>query len=227
MIPNGIDMYHGDNHDDDGLSDVDLTAKFAQIYQSGIFWIMHKVTQGVTIIDPKFQRRRACAKAAGFKFFGGYHFLSVDDPIAQAKFFLENCHDDGVMCFAADFEKPSKNPNTWPALHQLKTFMQYVDANTNTARCKIYGSDLIREVLKPPTGGHIAPNMQDAIDFFHMPDLWLAEYGPHENAPWPWTRERVWAWQYSDDGHIAPLFGKLDLNFFAGSEHDLSYRWRI
>lgn len=233
LFPNGIDMYHGDNREDAGLSDAQLTQKFVELKQRGIFWIMHKVSQGLYIVDGRYKRRRDCARAAGIKFFGGYHYLTSNDVEGQVENFLKAANDDGEMCFAVDFERSK----TSPALHQLRDFISIVQSEV--ALPKLYGGGYLRDCLKPLQGGHQHQNMIGIEKFFVRCDLWLAEYGPHENIPWPWsdseaglyrdgqkTAAGVWAWQFSDRGKISEIVGKLDLNYFAGTDADMATRWR-
>lgn len=229
MTPNGIDMYHGDNREDAGLSDDALTSKFQAMLENGIFWVMHKVSEGANIQDARYIRRRELAKRAGIKFFGGYHFLNNTGTDAQLKNFLTAAEDDGAMCFAVDYEKSGYTPSSYQLLGFLRDF--YAEMKL---RSKIYGGNLVRETIIPHMGGHRAANMVASEIFFSNHDLWLAEYGPHANVPYPWATPQgsqkkpsgVWAWQFSGLGRLPELVGNTDLNYFDGTPDSLASRWR-
>lgn len=232
-VANGIDMYHGDLCADTHLSGQPLIDRYKSFLDAGVFWIFHKVSQGTTFVDPSFLRRRDAARKAGFKFFGGYHFLTRQDVNAQLDFFIEHCHDDNEMAFAVDFERNHVSPT----LRDLKSFMILLDTEFN-ANSKIYSGDYIREILKPSKNGFRDQQTMLTEFFFAKKDLWLAEYGPHENIPFPWNDASLgllakgkkeppgsWAWQFTDRGMVDKI-GSLDLNYFAGTETDMETRWR-
>jgi len=234
MKANGIDMYHGDNREDAHLSDAQLVDKFKGMLDAGIFWIFHKVSEGTDVVDPRFLRRRDCAKRAGYRFFGGYHFLHRTNIQAQADNFIKSAQDDGVMAFATDFEQSSYTPT----LANARDFGALVDTNYKV-RSKLYGGGLIRDLLQPIKAGHVNPRMVSIEQAFAKRDLWLSEYGPHERIPWPWSDPKIgalvngeeaapgaWAWQYSEKGRVAEIVGNVDLNWFNGTADDMAKRWR-
>ena len=75
--------------------------------------------------------------------------------------------------------------------------------------------------------------------FFQQHRLWLAEYGPKEQVPYPWNLPipnsanqsaqlpppGVWLWQFTETGNVGPLPGKTDGNFFDGTADQLAARW--
>lgn len=220
MTPNVLDLFHGDNRE--------LVPDFAVIKQQGIFAIIHKATQGVKFEDGTYNARKAAALGAGL-LWGAYHFLDAGDPINQAKFFLDSVKPDENTLLACDFEKSASTP----ALHQCLDFMSYVDQNSpGNLHCVLYSGDLIRESLQPPKGGNQSATMRGAEMFFAQHRLWLAEYGPHGNLPWPWsdkTLSLMWQnpfiWQYSEKGRVNPILGDVDLNVYTGSFDDLKKNW--
>lgn len=224
MFPNIIDMYHGDNREN--LPD------FKAIADIGIWGIIHKASQGTSYTDPKFSDRIAAAGAAGL-LVGAYHFLDASDPIAQADHFLSITDtasgSHGGLLLAVDFEKSAQSET--PALHQLQTFMSEIDKQTRIS-CVLYSGDLIRATMQPLPGGHMHGDMIGAVDFFRVHRLWLAEYGPHENIPFPWnsggeaeTIAPPWLWQYKSSGHMPSVIGDTDLNYYAGSREQLTSEW--
>jgi GH25 family lysozyme M1 (1,4-beta-N-acetylmuramidase) len=220
MTPNVLDLYHGDNRD--------AVPNFTEIRDNGIWAIIHKASQGNAMTDKQYAPRRAAALADGL-LWGAYHFMDASDPVVQAKHFLDVAQPDDNTLLACDFEKSSSTPS----LHQAKDFMAYVDANApGQVTCVLYSGDLIRESLRTNAGGHQAQGMAGAEMFFAQHRLWLAEYGPHANIPWPWSDKMLsqnWSspflWQYSEKGKINPILGNVDLNFYAGSLDDLKANW--
>lgn len=229
---NVLDMFHGDNRE--------KIPDFAALKAAGIFAVLHKVSQGTKYIDPKFSDRRKAAEQAGM-LFGGYHFMDAQDADAQADFFLTaaNIADGSGLALACDYEKSASTP----ALHQAQQFMQNIDHSSPPGtQCILYSGDLIRETLTPlDRAGHISDVMRGCGQFFAMHRLWLAEYGPHENIPWPWNKSPnaitgsspvtgtkapgVWLWQFTEKGRINPIVGNVDGNFYSGTADQLASNW--
>jgi lysozyme len=227
---NVIDMYHGNTVQ---------TGDFAALRNAGIMAIIHKASQGLRYRDPEYTARRDAAQAAGM-LWGAYHFLDSTDPVAQADAFLEasgiSAPNSGPILLACDFE----NSSAQPALHQCAAFMAEIDRNSPPGvSCVIYSGNLIRETLKPHAGGHQASEMAGVELFFQQHRLWLAEYGPKEQIPYPWNLPivkssneataldppGVFLWQFTERGRVNPLTGNTDGNFFDGTFEDLKARW--
>jgi hypothetical protein len=95
----------------------------------------------------------------------------------------------------------------------------------------LYSGNLIRETLKPHQGGFQNRDMHGVETFFQMHRLWLAEYGPKPQVPFPWDQPiakssneatplaapGVWLWQFKS--------AALDANFFDGDFETLKARW--
>lgn len=227
---NVIDMYHGNS-----VKDVDFVA----LKKSGIFAIIHKASQGTSYADTMYSERRKAAQGAGL-LWGAYHFINSTDAEKQAEFFLKcsgitDANSDPIL-LACDYEK-SPSP---ASLQQCMKFMSVVDqVSPSTVQCVLYSGDLIRETLRPHVGGHQDIDMHGAQLFFSQHRLWLAEYGPKENIPWPWNESipkssdqstplpppGVWLWQFTENGRVNPLTGATDGNYFDGDFAGLSARW--
>lgn len=221
---NVLDMFHGDNRE--ALPD------FAALKASGIIAIWHKASQGLHYVDPKYQARRKAAQDAGL-LFGAYHFQDATDPDNQADAFLNACGISSsapAIAVANDYEDGGG-----AALHQCVAIMGNIDRNTpQGTHSVLYSGNRIRETLKAPVGGHVAQDMLGAAQFFAMHRLWLAEYGPHENIPWPWnvplTTDStkipgIWLWQFSEKGRVNPIVGNVDVNFYNGTADQLAVNW--
>lgn len=215
---NVLDLYHGDNRD--------RMPDFTAIKALGVLGIIHKASQGIHTLDPQYTVRRKAAQDGGL-LWGAYHFLDSSDAADQADFFLSHAgvSSGDPILLAADYEDEPRG-NT-AVLHQLMTFVQAVD-QASPSQCVIYSSNRIRETLLPHPGGHMAANMIGHEDFFAKHRLWLAEYGPHLNVPWPWRKEDgsgAWLWQWKENGRVNPILGDVDLNFFDGTFEQLSNSW--
>lgn len=219
MQPNILDMFHGDNRE--------AVPDFGALQNAGIWGIIHKTSQGADILDARYMARRIAAAKVGMPFMA-YHFMTGINVAAQVKQFLMASHFDdkelppcGMMI---DYEKSGSTPT----LQQLHDMVQAVDAAVPNVSCVIYSGDLIRETLLPHPGGHQNASMVDYQSFFAMHRLLLAEYGPHENVPWPWRDAQgggAWAWQYSETGRVNPIVGAVDLNYYAGTKEQLAANW--
>lgn len=224
MQPNVIDMYHGDNRE--------AIPNFAMMKIAGVWGIIHKITQGSHYIDPKASDRIKAAQDAGL-LVGGYCFLDATDGETQADFYLDRLNailphalPDAGFLNAADYEKLN---NDTASLKQLYDFMSFVDKNGPAGHLSVcYSSDLIRETLLPPKGGHVDTSMVGVDNFMAQHRLWLAEYGPHENIPWPWNIDwkTAWLWQYKANGTVPGIIGQTDLNFYAGTNAQLIQEWK-
>lgn len=230
-VANVLDLSH---HNDPHLPN------FAALKQRGVLAVILKATQGHNYTDPTFADRVRSANDAGMPV-GAYHFMNAADAGAQADYFLGvtgRANIDQLMR-AADYENNASNLGGTPALHQLMDFMGAVDQGANVSTV-IYSSNLIRETLTPHIGGAQNANMIGAGDFFRKHRLWLAEYGPHENIPWPWNaaiRDKdnavvspapgAWLWQFQDrtNQFAGILSGQVDCNFYDGTAEQLAAHW--
>jgi lysozyme len=191
---------------------VDLTKAKA----AGIVGVIHKATQGTSMIDDKYETNRQKAEAAG-QLWGAYHFGTKGDGAAQADFFLSKANPDDQTLLVLDFEP---NGTSTMTLDQAKAFVSRI----NEVRGRfpgLYSGNLIKEQL----GGKPAdPVLSQCF-------LWIAQYGPAPTkipATWPtWT-----FWQYTD-GNIGPPphtvdgIGKCDRDQFNGSIENLKQLWGV
>lgn len=215
---------------------------FAALKENGVFGVIHKASQGQHFKDGLYaKRRRACTDAG--MYWGAYHFLDSSDAAAQAAWFLEcsGLSDPGYdlvktpLLLACDYE----NSDAQPSLQQCMAFMREIDRAKPEGLCWLYSGNLIRETLKPHVGGHQDGAMISATSFFQNHPLWLAEYGPKVQCPWPWNEAipkssdearplsapGVMLWQHTEKGRVNPLVGNTDGNFFDGTFEDLGKVW--
>ncbi|MDE2019989.1 MAG: glycoside hydrolase family 25 protein [Patescibacteria group bacterium] len=227
---NVVDMYHGNSAK---LSD------FAAMKAAGLYAVVHKASQGSHYVDPMYAARKDAAIGAGL-LWGAYHFLDSSDVSAQVDNFLNaseiTAPGADPFLVACDYEDSANAPT----LQQCYQFMAQVDRATPPGvACLLYSGNRIRETLKPNPGGHQDQSMVGVETFFQQHRLWLAEYGPKENVPWPWNSPivkssdqathipapGVFLWQFTESGRFNPLPGMTDGNFFDGTFEELKARW--
>ena len=113
--PVAIDLYQGDNVEDTPGP----LGGFARVKASGIAFLLHKATQGVTGTDSRYAARRTAWMEGGpipvtdidgevlqlSPQFAAYHFLTLADPVQQAQHFLATAKlqpgDDAVVDWEA------------------------------------------------------------------------------------------------------------------------------
>jgi lysozyme len=197
--PKVIDLYHGDT-----------VTSFEEVYKAGIRGVIHKATEGQTILDRSYATRREQALDEGL-LWGAYHFLRPGNMKAQAQRFLDVAQPSEATLIAVDHEDPKVS------LHNLFDFLTEVAAETGGREGIIYSGFLIKEQLgSKPT--MVLPYR-----------LWLAQYSA--NPKWPSIWEKPFLWQYTGDGsgpepHSIPgIHGNIDISSFDGSDEDLAKQW--
>lgn len=158
-----------------------------------------KATEGVTYVDPQFQRNWNYAEKAGL-LVGAYHFFrSNQDAMAQATHFLKTVGSlAGRLPAVLDWETEDGMTEQQQMTKAL-LWLKVVEDNTGKRPIIYSGSSFLRE--------HGLP-----VEFTKYA-LWVAHYGvsrPKIPPPWP----DYTFWQYTDAGG-------LDKNVFKGSPDDL------
>ncbi|WP_299193964.1 glycoside hydrolase family 25 protein [uncultured Erythrobacter sp.] len=175
---NIIDVYH----------ETDIT-DWNAIFGSGIRAVIHKATEGLYFKDGTFIARQGAAKAAGLMW-GSYHFLTPQNGIEQANYYLDFAKPDQDELVAVDVEREGT------AFDVLCDFVNQIHSKLGRYPV-VYGSNVLRSL----TAGH--PGDSSVL---HNCPLWIADYGsdsPQLPAPWSfWT-----LWQYTDGTNSAPGFG--------------------
>lgn len=189
MLPNVIDIYHGNTVND-----------FAALKAAGIIGVIHKCTQGANIVDPMYATRRKLATDAGL-LWGAYTFNTGQDVDAQVNEFLSHAEPDANTLCALDFED---NPASNMTLDQAVQFLQ-LTAQELTQPMVLYSGnrvkDLLGNVVNPFLGSH---------------RLWLPQYGPKAIPQASWSAP--WLWQYSESGKLSGTDGAIDLNQYSGND---------
>jgi GH25 family lysozyme M1 (1,4-beta-N-acetylmuramidase) len=179
----------------------------------GIIGVIHKATQGTTILDPMYVTNRTQAQNEGL-LWGAYHFGTGGDGAAQAQYFLHVVGTYENTLLVLDFEQ-----NTGGASMSLEDARAFVtEVNEVTGRYPgFYSGSYIKQLL----GSAKDPVLAQCW-------LWLPEYGPTPVVPanWPtWTM-----WQYTDGNygpqpHSVNGIGNCDRDKFNGTEAQLQTLW--
>ena len=195
------------------LSHFNTVSSFETVKADGIVGVIHKATQGTTMLDPKYHSRKSEALAAGL-WWGAYHFGVGGDGVAQAKYFLSIVTPGPNDLLVLDLEEnPSGASMT---LAEAEDFVKYVEAETGRWP-GLYGGSNVTELL--------GRNRETALSFCW---LWLAEYGPTPRIPPVWDRWTMW--QYTDgqvgpEPHTVNGIGACDRDQFNGTIEELQKLW--
>lgn len=181
----GIDIYSGQGE-----------INFNKAKESGVEVVYIKATEGITYTDTTFKSFYDKAKAAGLKV-GFYHFLRNNNPIEEAKHFINVTDGLEADCrYAIDVEAVLGQTSD-KIVNNVIQFANYLKSNGKDTVIYTYTS-FLKEYL------------QSINNSFQ---LWIAEYGvkaPNINVPYI-------AFQYSDSGSVSGINGKVDLDEFSES----------
>ncbi|HEX3146355.1 MAG TPA: glycoside hydrolase family 25 protein [Pyrinomonadaceae bacterium] len=190
--------------------DVDLM----KAKQAGIVGVIHKATQGMSMLDKMYDRNRDKAMSAGL-LWGAYHFGTKGDGVSQAEFFLDKVGTDLQTLLVLDYEP---NGNATMSLDQAHAFVSHINLKADRFP-GLYSGSLIKEQL----------GNQPADSILSKCFLWIAQYGSQPtNIPKTWS---TWTfWQYTDGvagppPHVVDGIGKCDRDQFNGSLEELKARW--
>jgi GH25 family lysozyme M1 (1,4-beta-N-acetylmuramidase) len=181
----GVDISH---HQDQVIG-------WDKLKAAGVRWMYHKATEGATLVDQNYSRRRAEAKAHNFAF-GAYHFArpSGDDAVEEARFFVKNANPQpGDLRPCLDLE--------------TKQFIQGARLVEWADKFCAEVERLVEFVPVVYTPYMLSQELEDKAIF------WVPRYNDQNERP-----ERDWdIWQFSN-GNLGvpdsvPGLGHVDLNF--------------
>jgi lysozyme len=181
-----VDIYHGDNGG--------AMPDFVTLAKSGVVGVIHKASQGKSIVDQTYANRRKIATAQGL-LWGAYHFLDFSaDAKTQADHFLSVANPDSNTLVALDWETVG---NKEPSADLAKQFLQEIESKLGR-KAVIYSGNVAKEQLHT---GDI---------YFGSHRLWLCEYGKKAVTQSSWSYP--WLWQYSETGSVKGISGHVDVN---------------
>lgn len=192
----GIDLSH--HNDDNGTINFDALA-------GHVDYVITKVTQGISYVDPTATRHIAESRRIGV-IPGLYHFPNWGDPIAEADFFCRNAGDVTGAFVAFDCENipAGVGPVNW-----TYQWLQRVSSTLGVAALVYMNKSTLN-------GYDWTPVINGGFG------LWLANY---DGNPGDFSVTGAWSCvalkQYSDAGHIDGVTGNVDLDSFNGSVDQL------
>jgi lysozyme len=210
--PRVVDIYHGDN-----VEGKDFVAGFQKAYDAGIWGVIHKATQGVSIKDPMYAKRRLAAEKVGL-LWGAYHFNTGEDVKKQVDNFIKAAEPDKKTLMVLDFEEYKTNMS----VHEAVSFMKLVEDKIGRS-CAIYSGNRLKETITDLS--------KDEFNYMTSKKLWLCQYGP--KAVLPKGFKKYWLWQYTGDGvgptpHNIPGIScnpGIDLNVYDSTKEQLQKEW--
>ena len=171
-----------------------------------IAFVFIKATEGTNDTDPDFTSSWAAAKASGITR-GAFHYFHPDeDPIAQAKYFLNTAGlESGDMPPVLDLEE-ADGVSAANQVSEALQWLAYVQAATGAVPIIYIDPAFLKELGNPAT--------------FSTYILWQAEWDVSVPQPMPpWA---VWDfWQVSGSTAIPGLPAPGDADEFNGSAADL------
>jgi lysozyme len=186
-----------------------------QAKQDGILGIIHKATQGITLVDPAYQTNREKATAAGL-LWGAYHFAIPGAGTSQADHFLETVEPTPETLIALDLEATKKGLGM--SLIEARAFVSRIFEKLGRWP-GLYGGGYLKGLLR----GSKDPVLGNCW-------LWLSQYGEHPVIPSTWP---LWTlWQYTDgtsgpDPRQVKGIGVCDRNQFNGDLSGLHRLWGV
>lgn len=181
--------------------------KVAKVDYNGIkvSFAFIKATEGITLVDPYFQRNWRETKDAGV-IRGAYHYFKPNKSgIWQARFFLQTAKmQAGDLPAVIDIEEASGLSRN-ELIPNIQDFLDEVEKKTKTKPIIYTGYQFYKDHLKE--------------EFDDYP-LWIAHYYQPRlklNKATHWD-----FWQHADNAKIDGIKHKVDMNVFSGEEEDLS-----
>lgn len=165
---------------------------------AGVKWVYHKATEGTTIVDSNYTKRRGEVASAGLPF-GAYHFARPGrgDAVIEAKKFLT----------AAKVKTTDLRP------------MLDLETNDGNVDLNLWVDEFVKTVYDSIGAWPIIYTKFDLPRSKHAKKclLWVARYNDDNrapNTPKPWAKWDIW--QFSDGNNGTPDLvaglGHVDLN---------------
>ena len=175
------------------ISSYQQNVDFVNVKNSGVEIVFINATEGITYTNPLLVSQYNGAIAAGLKV-GFYHFLRTNDPVLEAKYFLNSLKGLSANCkYAIDVEDTFGQTVT-KISSNVRLFANYIIAN-NKEVC-IYTGDYF-----------YANNLNSSVK--DLP-LWVAHYGVSK----PDATNYI-GFQYSGSGSVNGVNGFVDLDEFS------------
>lgn len=204
MLNNVIDLSHHNT-----------VTSFQEAKLNGIVGVIHKATQGRTVVDAKYHARRSRALANGL-LWGAYHFGVKGHVADQVEHFLDTVNPINTDLLVLDFE-PNHETDTM-TLAEAEEFVTLVNQRIGRFPGLYSGQAFLRQKL----GNNTTTVLKNCF-------LWIARYSSQlPIVPPAWNTFTLW--QYTD-GNAGPQphqingIGRCDRNKFNGDLAGLRRLW--
>jgi GH25 family lysozyme M1 (1,4-beta-N-acetylmuramidase) len=190
------------------------TIDWTKVRAAGKKFAYIKASEHTSFVDDKYQTNRSRAKSAGLKV-GAYHFarpnVGTTDAYAEADHFIETADwTSGELRPVLDLEDTgglsSSALQTW-----VKAFVQRIHDRTGV-RAVIYVSPSFWSA-KMGNSSWFAKNGYDVLWIAH----WTTAGSPSVPAE-NWGGESWTFWQYTSDGSVPGISGRVDLDRYNGTD---------
>jgi lysozyme len=191
------------------ISHYQPNTNFANAQQAGILGVIHKATQGTTLVDQTYQNHLTEVQQLGL-LWGAYHFGSVGAGADQADFFLQTVKPQTSTLLVLDFESSAMS------LQDARDFVTHIQSVTGIWPGLYGGAYLIQQL-----GGQPDAVLQNCW-------LWLAQYVQTPKLPPGWNQWTLW--QYTDGSAVPdpnPIEGvtPCDRDYYCDTADTLQAKW--
>jgi len=197
------------------LSHHNRSPGFQEAAKDGIVGVIHKATQGISIVDATYRKRRGLALSAGL-LWGAYHYGVRGNVDAQVGHFLDTVKPTNTDLLVLDFE-PNAESGTM-TLAEAERFVTLVNDRLGRFPGLYSGQAFLRQRI----GNNTTTALKNCF-------LWIARYSsrlPQVPPAWP----TFTFWQYTD-GNAGPQphevggMGRCDRDKFNGDINGLRRLW--
>lgn len=198
-----IDLSHHDT--------IDADSGFHDMKAAGIQAIIHKATEGQTVVDATYAPRRPRAASTGLHW-GSYHFATDNGGGKdQCDHYLKwaTPTEKDVVCL--DWEE---NNGKFMSRKEAEAFVLHCCAMTGRWPLLYTGDSFVKEQMKGVVDSPL----------YHCP-LWIAAYPFLKPTPKGWKATQPILHQYSESGSVAGVSGKCDRNRYRGGTAQLDAKW--
>ena len=199
------------------LSHHNSVSSFQQVRDNGIVGVIHKATQGTSIVDATYHARRELALSAGL-LWGAYHFGVKGNADAQVDHFLDTTEPAATDLLVLDFEPHGESGTMTRA--EAERFVTQVNTRLNRYPGLYSGQAFLRQQM----GSNTTSVLKNCF-------LWIARYSSQSPVvPTAWTTFTFW--QYTD-GNAGPQphqvggIGRCDRDKFNGDLSGLRRLWGV
>ena len=169
-----------------------------------------RATRGLDLVDYQFNENWAAVKEAKI-LRGAYHFFTFrDNPVDQARFFIEHVPIERgdlppVLDIEDDKDVNDRRLNRDDILRGIAAWLQYVEKQTSVRPMIYTNLDYYKHYIEG--------------NFMAYP-IWIASYKSVGNVKLPDNRQWFF-WQFSDKARCNGISEPIDLNVFAGTIEQL------